>query len=105
MIRYGTWHERKRERSMQYWRRWGVKLVTCGACSGSGHYDHNESPECGGCDGTGRTRMKLRSTESALASIRTLETMKRNNIEIRRALREGRAPVLEAVEMMATEHR
>jgi len=25
----------------------------CIACNGSGHYDHNGSPPCGSCEGTG----------------------------------------------------
>ncbi len=29
-------------------------LITCTACNGSGYYDHNGSPECGCCDGTGK---------------------------------------------------
>ena len=28
--------------------------VKCIACNGSGHYDHNGSPPCGACDGTGK---------------------------------------------------
>lgn len=32
-----------------------LELVACVACSGSGRYDHNGSPKCGGCNGTGRT--------------------------------------------------
>jgi len=32
----------------------GWKLRTCTACSGSGYYDHNGSPACGSCNGTGR---------------------------------------------------
>jgi hypothetical protein len=27
----------------------------CVACNGSGYYDHNGSPPCGGCDGSGRS--------------------------------------------------
>ena len=34
----------------------GWKLRDCGACSGSGRYDHNGSPSCGACDGTGKER-------------------------------------------------
>jgi len=51
-----TYHERKAERTADYARRHGKKLVTCTACSGSGRYDHNGSPKCGACDGTGKER-------------------------------------------------
>lgn len=37
---------------------YGWKLRTCVACNGSGYYDHNDSPRCGGCDGTGKERYK-----------------------------------------------
>lgn len=32
----------------------GQKLKPCCACSGSGYYDHNGSPACGSCAGTGK---------------------------------------------------
>jgi DnaJ-class molecular chaperone len=32
----------------------GWKQKACSACSGSGYYDHNGSPDCGACDGTGK---------------------------------------------------
>ncbi len=53
-----TFHERKAERT-EHFERWvkGWKLVTCTACSGSGYYDHDGSPPCDGCDGTGRERV------------------------------------------------
>lgn len=28
--------------------------VACIACNGSGHYDHNGSPACDSCNGTGK---------------------------------------------------
>lgn len=34
----------------------GYKLVTCGACSGSGYYDNNNHPKCSMCEGTGKVR-------------------------------------------------
>lgn len=53
-----TWAERKAERREHYERFVrGWRLVTCSACSGSGHYDHNGSPRCGCCDGTGKMRV------------------------------------------------
>ncbi len=33
---------------------YGMKQRKCGACNGSGRYDHNGSPKCGGCEGTGK---------------------------------------------------
>lgn len=52
-------HERKAERTAYYMRfvyRW--KQRKCSACNGSGYYDHNGSPQCGACDGTGKERYK-----------------------------------------------
>jgi DnaJ-class molecular chaperone len=54
-----SWAERKEQRR-DYYRRYvlGWKLVTCTACNGSGRYDHNGSPPCGSCDGTGKERVQ-----------------------------------------------
>jgi len=39
----------------------GWKLITCGACNGSGWYDntdrHGRQPKCGNCEGTGKERV------------------------------------------------
>ncbi len=44
---------RKCWRALRYYRDiHGVKLRACTACNGSGYYDNNGSPKCGGCDGT-----------------------------------------------------
>jgi len=55
-----TWKERKKER-IEYYKehvyKW--KLRSCTACNGSGHYDHNGSPPCGSCNGTGKERYKV----------------------------------------------
>ena len=50
-----TFHERKAERA-EHRARFvhGWKQRPCGACNGSGRYDHNGSPPCGACDGTGK---------------------------------------------------
>lgn len=57
-MKYG-FHERKKERTEWYMKYvYGWKLRTCVACNGSGYYDHNDSPRCGGCDGTGKERYK-----------------------------------------------
>lgn len=37
---------------------YGWKLRKCGACNGSGRYDHNGSPTCSACDGTGKESYK-----------------------------------------------
>jgi len=34
------------------------KLVLCSSCNGSGYYDHNGSPKCGACEGTGKVRKR-----------------------------------------------
>lgn len=57
-----TFAERKAERTRHYERFVkGRKLVLCVACNGSGRYDHNGSPPCGCCDGTGKVREKPES--------------------------------------------
>lgn len=54
-----TYHERKAERKAHYEKYIkGWKLRPCVACNGSGRYDHNKSPRCGSCDGTGKERYK-----------------------------------------------
>lgn len=54
-----SFHERKADRKA-YYLRWifGWCLRPCGACSGSGYYDHDGSPPCGACDGTGKERYR-----------------------------------------------
>lgn len=55
-----TFKERKQYRTDYYFKYvYGWKLRPCYACNGSGHYDHNGSPKCGACDGTGKERYKL----------------------------------------------
>lgn len=51
-----SWLERKEERRQKFQRNFGVKMVTCTACSGSGRYDNNGSPACGCCGGSGKVR-------------------------------------------------
>ncbi len=53
-------HDRKKART-EYYMKFihGWKLRPCTACNGSGRYDHNGSPKCGGCDGTGKERYKI----------------------------------------------
>lgn len=53
------YHDRKKARTEYYKNNIeGWKLVACVACNGSGRYDHNGSPDCGSCAGTGRVRKK-----------------------------------------------
>ena len=50
-----TWKERKKIRVDHYKKYvFGWKQRPCTACNGSGYYDHNNSPECGACYGTGK---------------------------------------------------
>lgn len=45
---------KKFERIISYYTyEFGYKKEECSACAGSGYYDHNGSPDCGACDGTG----------------------------------------------------
>lgn len=52
------YQQRKQERILAYARTHGVKKVVCTACNGSGRYDHNGSPPCGACGGTGKMPAK-----------------------------------------------
>ncbi|WP_019012121.1 hypothetical protein [Deinococcus aquatilis] len=52
-----TFHDRKAERTALYPERIGYRLSYCMACNGSGHYDHNGSPRCGACGGSGLERV------------------------------------------------
>jgi DnaJ-class molecular chaperone len=47
---------RKIKRVEAFEARYKKKMITCGACNGSGYYDHNGSPECGNCEGKGKVR-------------------------------------------------
>ncbi|QZI93155.1 hypothetical protein SIPHO049v1_p0030 [Vibrio phage PS14A.1] len=54
---HDTFAERKAERTEHYFRHiFKNKMEVCTACSGSGYYDHNGSPDCGACDGKGKVR-------------------------------------------------
>lgn len=53
-----NFHERKAKRKeyyLKYEYKW--KQQRCTACAGSGYYDHNGSPPCGSCEGTGKERV------------------------------------------------
>lgn len=51
----GSFYDSKARRTEWYFRfEYGHKLRKCGACNGSGYYDHNGSPDCGSCNGTGK---------------------------------------------------
>lgn len=53
-----TWAERKKIRTEYYYSHvYQHKLVNCLACNGSGYYDHDGSPLCSSCEGTGKERV------------------------------------------------
>lgn len=55
-----SFHERKEYRRQYYMKYvYGWKYRKCIACNGSGHYDHNGSPPCSSCNGTGKEKYKL----------------------------------------------
>jgi DnaJ-class molecular chaperone len=58
---YGDdFRSRKEDRTAYYFKniyKW--KQRKCVACNGSGRYDGNGSPKCGGCDGTGKETYKV----------------------------------------------
>lgn len=54
-----SFHERKEYRRQYYMKYvYGWKTRKCIACNGSGYYDHNGSPPCGSCNGTGKEKYK-----------------------------------------------
>lgn len=56
-----TFHERKAQRTAYLTKFvYGWKLVKCGACNGSGFYDHSrngKTPKCSNCEGSGKARV------------------------------------------------
>lgn len=54
-----TFHERKAMRT-DYYNRFvkGWKTRPCSSCMGTGYYDHNGSPKCSACEGTGKEKYK-----------------------------------------------
>lgn len=61
------YHERKKARTEHYKTNVeGWRLVTCVACNGSGRYDHNGSPDCGSCEGTGKVKRSPKDWTSYL---------------------------------------
>lgn len=49
------WFKNKTRRAQYYFSYvYGWKKRPCSACSGSGKYDHNGSPDCSSCNGTGK---------------------------------------------------
>ena len=54
-----TFRARKAGRTTFFWKFvYGWKLRACSACNGSGYYDHNGSPTCGSCEGSGKERYR-----------------------------------------------
>jgi hypothetical protein len=67
-------YRNKAERTKDYFEnQYGWKLRPCTACNGSGYYDHNGSPDCGSCDGTGKERYasekSLKASSAAAAAV------------------------------------
>lgn len=57
--------ERRKEYYLEYVHGWCLRV--CTACNGSGYYDHNNSPKCGCCKGTGRERYPGPKSRSHIA--------------------------------------
>lgn len=57
-------NERKKARK-EYYEKFvkGWKLRDCVACMGTGKYDNFGSPSCSACDGKGKVRVKIISSE------------------------------------------
>jgi DnaJ-class molecular chaperone len=55
-----SWYHTKKQERTEYYKKYvyGWKQRPCVACNGSGIYDHNGSPKCGACNGTGKVRYK-----------------------------------------------
>ena len=53
-----SYQTRKAERTKRYYVNLNIRQQPCSACNGSGRYDNNGSPACGGCDGTGKETYK-----------------------------------------------
>lgn len=69
--RAGNFARRKAERTLEYLRySYGWILQACGACNGSGRYDHNGSPPCGCCNGTGKERVEGPKAQAKRAELK-----------------------------------
>ena len=51
-----TGYRRRKANRTEHFNRFvkGWRQRPCSACNGSGRYDHNGGPRCGGCYGTGK---------------------------------------------------
>ena len=59
LLKMDEYHQRKQKRKEHFEQNVkGHKQQPCGACNGSGYYDHNGSPKCGACKGTGKEIVK-----------------------------------------------
>lgn len=49
-------YHREKARRKEYYLKYvyGWRLRACTACNASGYYDHNGSPKCSCCEGTGK---------------------------------------------------
>lgn len=62
-----SWLERKQTRRAIFISNMGMKTIPCMACNGSGRYDSNGAPPCGGCKGTGKEKVTAKYYEEYMA--------------------------------------
>ena len=60
-----NYQQRKAERTKQYLKNQLTMQTYCVACDGSGRYDHNGSPKCGACEGTGQETITIESARGS----------------------------------------
>jgi DnaJ-class molecular chaperone len=56
MSRYIDRKEKRKQNYLNNIKGW--KERSCISCNGSGYYDHNNRPNCGACNGTGKEKYK-----------------------------------------------
>lgn len=60
----------KIERTIWYLKfEYAQKQRKCTACNGSGYYDHNDSPDCGCCGGTGKESYQTEESKNMIKRV------------------------------------
>ena len=98
MVIENEYQKRKEERKKNFDAQKGLKLPTCTACSGSGHY---KAGKCGACSGTGKTRESRREADIRLNKEEILDELtgesKLENIRIKQKTKEDKKRITDLI--------
>jgi len=71
-----SFKERKQKRTEDYEKNVkGWKLRPCSSCNGTGYYDHNGSPKCGACRGSGLEKYKPTQHDKLMDIAKAIEAI------------------------------